>query len=110
MTDSHRVSQFVKVSACFAKYATDLPHACVAADVLAIAGGDTGRFLASVLKAVKPEKSLLYGFGVAVDPENAAFFSGSCHMLSDPIRNVDSRACTVVKYRRRVNVIFCREW
>ena len=106
MADSHGIFQFVKVSASFAKYATDLPHACVATDVLAIAGGDAGRFLPAVLKAVKPEKRFLHGFGVAVYPENAAFFSGSCHMLSDPIQNAGSRVPTVAKYHAGVNAVY----
>ena len=52
----------------------DQAHALDVGEVLAVGGGDAGRFLAAMLQGVEGEVSLAGGVGVAVDGDYAAFF------------------------------------
>jgi len=62
------------------KDTADLPHAGEAADEFPIAGSDAGRFLAAMLKAVKPKIGFLYRFGISENSENPTFFTFLVHI------------------------------
>ena len=49
-------------------------HSLDVGEVLAVGGGDAGRFLAAMLKGVEAEIGLARGFGMAMDGDYAAFF------------------------------------
>ena len=52
----------------------DQAHALDVGEVLAVGGGDAGRFLAAMLQGVEAEIGLARGVGMAVDGDYAAFF------------------------------------
>ena len=72
--DGDGVSQLLERVRAAAKDPHDRAHALVALDALAVAGGDPGRLLASMLQGVQTEVGLLHRIGVAEDPEQPTFF------------------------------------
>ena len=52
----------------------DQAHALDVGQMLAVGGGDAGRFLAAMLQGVEAEIGLAGGVGMAVDGDDAAFF------------------------------------
>ena len=59
MANGNGICQLLEDAGAAAKNPRDRAHRFVALDRLAIAGGDAGRFLPSMLQAVKSEKGLL---------------------------------------------------
>ena len=53
----------------------DQAHALDVGEMLAVGGGDAGRFLAAMLEGVEAEIGLARGVGMAVDGDDAAFFA-----------------------------------
>ena len=53
----------------------DQAHALDVGEMLAVGGGDAGRFLAAMLQGVEAEIGLAGGVGMAVDGDDAAFFA-----------------------------------
>ena len=53
----------------------DQAHALDVGEMLAVGGGDAGRFLAAMLQGVEAEIGFARGVGMAVDGDDAAFFA-----------------------------------
>jgi hypothetical protein len=81
MADGDRVMESLEDAPAGTKNPPNLPHSGKAVDKLAIAGSNTRRFLAAVLKAVKPKIGFLYRFRISENSENSAFFVFVGHIL-----------------------------
>ncbi len=66
------------------KISLDQAHALDVGEVLAVGGGDAGRFLAAMLQGIEAEVGLARGVGMAVDGDYAAFFA-QLGIVSDAI-------------------------
>ena len=74
VADGDGVLQLLESVRAVAKDPHDRAHALVALDALAVAGGDPGRLLPSMLEGVQAEVGLLHRIGVAEDPEQPTLF------------------------------------
>ncbi len=74
MADGDGVGELIEQARAGAKDPLDGSHTCVAVDHFAVAGGDAGGLLASVLEGEQAVVGFLDGFGVAVDSEQPAIF------------------------------------
>jgi hypothetical protein len=101
--DSIASGQFIKNIPTGTEYTPDRTHTRIALNGLAVARCYTGRFLTTMLKAVKPEIRLLHCIGVAEYTEQATifFFLGNHKRIVvyyGPFVNPNSE----IRYLRRV--------
>jgi hypothetical protein len=87
MADGEGIAQPLQNAVVLAENAGDLPHAGMALDAIAVAGGDPGGFLAPMLKAVQSEIGFFHGFRISVDSEDPAFFFDLWHTSIRPLLN-----------------------